>query len=171
MSCRNPVYRSFYLSSGKAAATSGFRIVSYMYFCNLSIFIFLVIYTFYKICIHQTHFIAWKQTEIFFWRFLHKIRFLNIQNLWKRHLSCTQSFIFLIVHHVKILYLIFRIIVNYKLYRFKHSHHSGTFEFQVFSNTIFQHGIIHGTVALWNTTQLYKHANGFGRKASASQCI
>ena len=136
------MYGSFYFSACKSASCFCLRIIGTVYLRNSSFLIFNKTYTFYKICMHQTDFIAREQPEVFFRRFLHKILSLNVELSAERNFPGTQLFIFQIVCYIQILCPAFRIIVNYKFNRIKNSHHSRLFHFQVFPDTVLKHGII-----------------------------
>ena len=87
--CRNPVNRSFDLSSGKSASCLGLRIIGTVNNRYVTILILLKAYAFYEICMHQAHFIPREQTEVFFRRFLHEVISFNIKLLTERNLSGT----------------------------------------------------------------------------------
>ena len=104
--------------------TLSLRIISTVYFYNLSILILDKVSTCNKICIHKTYFVAREKSEIFLRRFFHEVLSLNIKFLGKWNLSCSHLWILLIISHFHIFNLTFRIIINNKLNRIKNSHHS-----------------------------------------------
>ena len=69
---------SLNLAAVRAVAAAALRIVSTMYFHNLTAFILDTAGALYKICIHQAHFVAGEHTEILLGRFFHEVFSLNI---------------------------------------------------------------------------------------------
>ena len=136
---------------------------------DISVFIFLTSGTGDKICVHQAHFIAREHTEVLSWRNFHKVFPLNIQLPSKGNLTASEGFIFQIVRHLQHLRLIFRIVVNHQLHRIQNRHHTGTLHFQVFTDTVLKHRIIHRAVRLGNSAQINQHLDGFRSKAAAAQ--
>ena len=137
--------------------------------CHVAIFVGIITHTGYKIGIHQTYFVARVKTFVFFGRFYHEIFSLNVQFFAKRYFSGSQSFIFHVVRSFQLFDLTFRIIVNDQFYRIQDRHHTGTFQFQIFTDAVLQHSIVHRAVCLGHTTQFHKHLDGFRCKSSSSQ--
>ena len=104
---------SLYLSACKATALLRFRIIRTMYNCDLAVLILLKACTFYKICTHQTYFIAWEESEILLGRFFHKVISVDIEFTAEWNLSGAKFFILQIVSNFQIFNFSFRIVINY----------------------------------------------------------
>ena len=108
---------TLYLAARKPTSRFCLWVIGAVHFRYISLFILNKAFAFDKISMHQTYFIAWKQSEIFSGRLLHKIFPLNIQFPAEWNLPCPQLLIFQIIGCIQIFYLIFWIIINHQFNR------------------------------------------------------
>ncbi len=157
-----------HLSAGKAAALLCFGVVRTMHNRYIPVPVLFKAFTLHKIRAHKADLIARKKTEILLGRFLHKVIAFNIKLPAKRNLSCAKRLILKVVGHLKILHLVLRVIVNHKLNRVKHCHHSRLFQLQILPDTVLQHRIIRRRVCLAYAAKLNKALNGLRRESAPS---
>ena len=148
---------SFHLTSCKSASGLCLRIISTMNFCHIAILIFYEAFTFYKVSMHQANFISREQSEIFLRRLFHKVVSFDVEFTTERNFTLSEFFVLQIIRNIQIFNFSFRIVVDHKLDRIKHSHHTGTLHLQIFTDTVLKHCIINRALALGNTTHINKH--------------
>ena len=119
--------RTFYLSCIEAGTTLRLWIVGTVNNRYIAVCIFLASGAGNKVRVHQAHLVAGEHTEVLLRRLLHKVFAFDIKLSAKRNLTAAQCFVFQVVRSVQILDLVFRIVVDHKLHRINHCHHSGAF--------------------------------------------
>ena len=160
---------SLHFTSGKSCSTFCLRIISTVNNRYISFGIRLVTYTFYKICMHQTYFIAREKTEILLRRLDHKIITLNIKLTTKWHFSHTKFRILQVILYIQILNFSLRIVINYQFDRIKNCHHTRLLHLQILTDTVLKHCIVYRALALGYSTHLNKHLDRFRCESSSSE--
>ena len=148
--------RSFHLSAVRAVAAAARRIVGTVNLGDFPIFILAEINAFYKVSLHQAHFIAREHSEILLRRVLHKIIPFDVEFTGKGDGAAPQRLIFRVVWNRKLLCLSLRVIINNQLYRIQDRIHSGNSGLQIIPDAVLQHRIVCGAVGLRNSSKADK---------------